>query len=362
MTGMEEIIFWKNHPSVHDNQFYKAMSSFYRVLLICDNPTPQNRIISSGWSSETGVKTFFLNEQPSPMEFVRKFVSEHARSIHVFCGLRSSRSVRLAMPLLMKFPSPRLVISQEAPTKTTGLCRVFQHLLYRFLLARCQKKVSALFTMGSMGIESYRRLGFPAQKLYSTMYSYPGVYPPLSPPAQTTFPLKIIYVGEAIRAKGVPLLLDAVRKFNANLIQLTFVGSDPTGILARAQNDPSWKDRIRVLGVIPNKEILEIISQHDLLILPSFNDGWGMVVTEALIAGIGAIVTDACGSQDLPRLFQTGLVIRSKSKSAIIEALEKVIHEPQLVFSWKVNARRFRDKTRPEQIAESMHKVLSSLF
>ena len=359
---MQDIVFWKNHPSLHDHELYRSMSSYYDVTLVCDRPTPQNRIVSSGWSTLTGLRTFFLSSQASPKKFVGDFLSEHTEAIHVLSGLRSCQSVRFAMPQLLKLPSPRIVISQEAPTKTTGLRKFFQSIYYRLALAKCQKKVSALFTMGEMGINAYKRLGFPAQKIHPIMYSYPGHYPPLPPPTLPTLPLKVIYVGEAIRAKGVQLLLDAVKNLSPESVHLTFAGSDPQGILARAQAEPLWQNRIRVLGVIPNHKILDIISQHDLLILPSFNDGWGMVVTEALIAGIGAIVTDACGSQDIPRHFQTGLVIPSESRIAITEALEKAVQNPQLVLTWKVNARIHRDQTRPEQIAKSMHQILDSLF
>ncbi|MBR2694673.1 MAG: glycosyltransferase family 4 protein [Thermoguttaceae bacterium] len=356
------IVFWKNHPALHDHRLYLALESYYNVLLICDTPTPEKRIRDSGWSVEKGVETLYLSDYQNPKLFVRSCINEHPNAIHVLCGLRSSLGVHHALSYLLKSSSSRFVVCQEAPTKVFGLKKIIQDLIYRVLIFRIRRKVSAFFTMGSMGTEAYTRLGFPSDKIHTSMYSYPGNYPPLPPVSQPTMPIKLIYVGDAIRAKGINLLFEALKSLSAESIHLTLVGSDPEGLLVRAQSDPFLNQRITVTGVVPNKNIIEILSQHDLLILPSLNDGWGMVVTEALIAGIGAIVTDACGSQDVPHLFDTGLVIPAGSVSAIKESLNQVLDNPNLILSWKQNARSRRNETKPEQIASQMHYVLSSVF
>lgn len=358
----QTVIFWKNHPALHDHRLYLAIAAYYHVLLVCDTPVPQKRILNSGWSNEEGVQTVFLSDSLTPKQFIHSLIDEHPDAIHVLCGLRGCRCVRLALPYFLRQPSPRLVVCQEAPTRTFGFRRIVQDLIYRAIIFRIRKKVLAFFAMGTMGTSAYMRLGFPKEKIYSTMYSYPGDYPPLPPPKHSAMPIKLIYVGDAIPAKGVHLLLDAVKSFPPDAIHLTMVGSDPEGILAKAQSDRFWNGRLTLLGVIPNRKIIEVLSQHDLLILPSLNDGWGMVVTEALIAGIGAIVTDACGSQDVPRQFDTGLVIPAGSVSAIKEALSRVLNNSDLLLSWKINARTRRDETRPERIASQMHDILNPLF
>ena len=356
------ILFWKNHPALHDHRLYLALESYYKVFLICDTRTPEKRIRDSGWSVEKGVETLYLSDYQNPKLFIRSKINEYPKAIHVLCGLRSSLGVHLALSYLLKSPSSRLVVCQEAPTKVFGLKKIIQDLIYRALIFRIRRKVSAFFTMGTMGAETYTRLGFPSNKIHTSMYSYPGNYPNLPPVSLPTLPIKLIYVGDALRAKGINLLFEALTSFPTESIRLTLVGSDPEGLLVRAQSDPFLKRRIVVTGVVPNKNIIQILSQHDLLILPSLNDGWGMVVTEALIAGIGAIVTDACGSQDIPHLFGTGLVIPAGSVSAIKESLNYVLSDPNLIPLWKQNARSRRNETKPEQIASQMHLVLSSLF
>lgn len=292
---------------------------------------------------------------------MKEYIGEHSRAIHLLCGLRGCRAVRWALPILLKSKTARLAVTMEAPTKTTGLRRALQDLIYRRLIRRCRHRVDALFAMGKMGVRAYERLGFPAEKIHSTMYGYPGSYPDLAEPAAVSPPLKTVYVGEAIPAKGVHLLLESLKSFSADEIQLTMIGNDPLGMAARALQDPALYGKVRSLGIVPNQRIIEILSQQDLLVLPSLNDGWGMVVTEALIAGIGAVVTNACGSQDIPAAFDTGLVIPAGSLNRLRGALKFAVENPQEVLRWKQNAVQKRDFTRPEKTAESILAVLKSL-
>jgi glycosyltransferase involved in cell wall biosynthesis len=43
----------------------------------------------------------------------------------------------------------------------------------------------------------------------------------------------------------------------------------------------------------------ELISKSDLLVLPSYKDGWGVVINEALMAGVPVVCSTNCGAQDL---------------------------------------------------------------
>lgn len=47
------------------------------------------------------------------------------------------------------------------------------------------------------------------------------------------------------------------------------------------------------------EEIPSILSNQDILILPSIYDGWGAVVNEALQSGLYVISSNQCGAKDL---------------------------------------------------------------
>ena len=67
---------------------------------------------------------------------------------------------------------------------------------------------------------------------------------------------------------------------------------------------PAWEslaasllpNRVQWFGKFPMSEVAKKMADADCLVLPSLHDGWGAVVSEALIAGTPVICSDACGS------------------------------------------------------------------
>ena len=332
--------------------------------MISDSDISPFRIQTARWTIHDfgNIERHFLSEEKNPRRYVHDFLTRHPDAAHFVCGYRGSLSARLAFARLLKIRNPRMVLCMEAPNRKTGLSRLLQDFYYRRLFRRCRTRLCALFAIGRMGCEAYSRLGVPPEKIFPTMYAYAGAYPPLPEPRPTGRPLRLIYIGEAIPAKGIPILLEAVARFSPEEIHLDFVGSDRMSLVADAVADPRQAEKISALGILANDEIPSVIADHDLLLLPSLNDGWGMVVTEAVIAGIGAVATDVCGSSEIIRLFDAGRVIPPGDVNALTETIEEALQHPETVLRWKKNARRFRPLTKPEVLAEFTDKVLHYLF
>ena len=65
---------------------------------------------------------------------------------------------------------------------------------------------------------------------------------------------------------------------------------------------------IRFLGRLPNDRLPEIYERHDVFILPSLYEPWGLVVEEALFRGLPVIASDKVGSAaDMVTALETGL-------------------------------------------------------
>jgi glycosyltransferase involved in cell wall biosynthesis len=58
-------------------------------------------------------------------------------------------------------------------------------------------------------------------------------------------------------------------------------------------------------------------------VLPSQHDGWGAVVSEALMVGTPVICTNSCGSSAVVRASKHGHVVPVNNQDAFIEALSK---------------------------------------
>lgn len=129
-------------------------------------------------------------------------------------------------------------------------------------------------------------------------------------------PLKVLFVGGLTQHKGIGYLLDAVDKLGSE-VELTLVGTRPQPHPRVDAACRQW----RWFESVPHARVLELMTEADVLVLPSFGEGFGLVVTEALACGLPVIVTSNVGAADLIRDGREGFVIPAGSAEAIVQRL-----------------------------------------
>jgi starch synthase len=130
-------------------------------------------------------------------------------------------------------------------------------------------------------------------------------------------PLKVLFVGGLTQHKGIGYLLDAI-DLVASGVELTLVGRR---LQANARVDAACR-RWRWFESVPHHRVLELMSEADVLVLPSFGEGFGLVVTEALACGLPVIVTPNVGAADLIRDGREGFIVPLRSAEAIAQRLD----------------------------------------
>ncbi|MBQ2689723.1 MAG: glycosyltransferase family 4 protein [Solobacterium sp.] len=104
--------------------------------------------------------------------------------------------------------------------------------------------------------------------------------------AGTRIPGRILYVGSLIERKGVDLLLDALRYVPGEW-ELHIAGNGPEkDNLVRAAEDYGLDGRIHWLGFTEGDRLLKEYAGASLFVLPTREDCYGLVLVEALAAGI----------------------------------------------------------------------------
>ncbi len=105
-----------------------------------------------------------------------------------------------------------------------------------------------------------------------------------------------LYVGQLIRRKNVTALIQAFSTIAAPADTLTIVGTGPleTELRTAAATSPA-ANRITFRGHLEGQQLLDAYAAADTLVLPSTEEVWGLVVNEALAAGLHTVVSRACG-------------------------------------------------------------------
>lgn len=155
----------------------------------------------------------------------------------------------------------------------------------------------------------------------------------------------ILCVARLDERKGLFYLVDAIKSLvNENQpVHLTIAGD---GKLYQ-----SLKDKINELDLttyisLPGfiRDIPKLMSSHDLLVLPSLEEGFGNVILEAMASNLYVIATKVGGIPEIISSPDIGTLIESKSSDAIKDAILFAMKHPEIIERRKKNAFEYIQK------------------
>lgn len=150
-------------------------------------------------------------------------------------------------------------------------------------------------------------------------------------------PFRLLFAGRLLAWKGVVLAVAAVRSLvEAGYdVTLDIAGDGPLRAHISSEIDRlSLTGRVRLLGVIPRTELLDLYGKADLFVFPSLHDSSGNVVLESLSRGLPVICLDLGG----PKYYVTpecGVVVstheqsRAQVEHGLAKAISGLIDDPE---------------------------------
>lgn len=110
--------------------------------------------------------------------------------------------------------------------------------------------------------------------------------------------LRLIYVGQISRAKGVAQLVTLIREMTGVNLTLRVIGLGPD--LPRTLDLARGDDRIQFFGWRKRYEVMELLSQSDAMIVPSMcYENSPTVIMESLVQGLPVVTADIGGAGEL---------------------------------------------------------------
>jgi glycosyltransferase involved in cell wall biosynthesis len=107
--------------------------------------------------------------------------------------------------------------------------------------------------------------------------------------------LTLLFCGQMIERKGIDVLLEAAAQAVESGVDLRLLlaGREDT-VRERLEGLPqAVRDRIELLGFVAPPDLPGLFARADVMILPSRHDGWGVVINQAMAAGLPVIATSA---------------------------------------------------------------------
>lgn len=165
----------------------------------------------------------------------------------------------------------------------------------------------------------------------------------------------VLYVGRLAREKGVDVLLEAARGFDALVV---VAGSGPEDARLRAAAPPN----VRFLGQLERDELPSWYAAADVLCLPARSEPWGMTLNEAAAAGLPLVATEAAGAAwDLVEDGVNGFRVPPGDAGALREALRRLIADDDLRRAAGARSRELARRFTPQAWAEVVAALVGRL-
>ena len=234
--------------------------------------------------------------------------------------------------------------------------------LYRWAEARSARSADLVVALGPTMAELARRRGgrevvIVPNGLDVILSREDGEGPAAQERRGSFAALRMTYVGRLAIEKGVLVLMDAARILRERGVafQLTIVGSGPLESEMRERNLD-----VEFAGPQPHDEISKWFQAADVVIVPSLNEPFGLVIIEALAAGTPVIASNVDDIPTIVRDRENGLLVPVNDAKALADAIELLAKDRQLLselrknarpsvwprFSWEESGRLLRDAVR----------------
>jgi phosphatidyl-myo-inositol alpha-mannosyltransferase len=149
--------------------------------------------------------------------------------------------------------------------------------------------------------------------------------------------LRILFVGQAVERKGLPILLRAFEALRDQIpATLTLVGASRDEVAHMMLDDRG----VHALGKVSEERKLAELARAEVVCAPSLGgESFGMVLTEAFAAATPVLASDIPGYRDVLRHGHDGLLVPPGDALALAEALRLLALDPSLRARMAASAR-----------------------
>ncbi len=152
------------------------------------------------------------------------------------------------------------------------------------------------------------------------------------------------YIGRLNADKGVNELIRAYRalQHERSDVKLMLIGMDDSTNPPEAEL-MSWArecDSVIITGGVPSQRVAQLMSAIDILVHPTYREGFSMVLQEAMAMALPIITTDVPGPSEVIVNGETGILVPSHSDKALFDEMKALMVDSSRRDMYSRNGRR----------------------
>jgi glycosyltransferase involved in cell wall biosynthesis len=172
----------------------------------------------------------------------------------------------------------------------------------------------------------------------------------------------ILFAGRLVWSKGVDVLLAAFVKIKHEYAEMRLVicGDGEEREKLEQKVDIEEIPDVEFRGVLPNREVLDLMQQTSFFVLPTINmEGHPKALVEAMASGAFCIGSDVPGIRDVIKDGVTGLLVKPNDPDELFLAIKRLIMDNGL---WKEVSEKARSEAEKYDFNFVVQKDISELL
>lgn len=171
----------------------------------------------------------------------------------------------------------------------------------------------------------------------------------------------LLFVGKLTPRKHPEAMLHLASQCGDS-VHVVLVGSGPLEQQLRADADASGLRNVSFLGFVNQSRIAQVYALADVFVMPSEDEPWGLVLNEAMAAGVAPVVCSEVGAAaDLIREGETGFTFAKEDWSTMISLVRRLVDDTETRAAIGTAARAISNRYSYGATASGVIEALTSL-
>lgn len=167
----------------------------------------------------------------------------------------------------------------------------------------------------------------------------------------------LLSAGYLVERKGHHIAIQAMKELPEYELLIAGDGEMSNRLMDLA-NKIGVRDRIRFLGALSQKELVEVYSAVDALVLASDREGMANVLLESMACGTPVVATNIWGTPEVVKEPQAGVLMEARTAEAIVAAVNRLAKSNYS----RQDTRKYAEKFSWDDTVTSIHHLFQRIL
>ena len=168
------------------------------------------------------------------------------------------------------------------------------------------------------------------------------------------------------KEKGIIELLNAIKLIKQKFTNIIFIfvgGGKEEDVMLKFCRIEKLENFVKFTGYLSSKEIVQVLNSSDIFTLPSYSEGFPLVILEAMAAGLPIVSTSVGAISEIVKNGENGFIIKPRDHIALAEKITYLAKNSEIrKHMGNLNIDKVREKFDLEVVAkifeESYQQIL----